>query len=239
MSPKTKASPFAEVPKRVLVVVAHPDDAEFGCAGTVAKWAQEGSSVFYLICTNGNKGSSDRGMTNDKLASLRETEQKDAASVLGVKNVTFLEHPDGELEDNKVTRGQVVREIRKIKPNVIITSDIYGTTFYQHRDHRKAGRLALDSCYPYARDHLHYPEHIEEGLETHKVESAFLAGLDGADVFVSIEDTIELKIQALLKHATQVEEDRIKTMIKEWGQNVGEKAGLKYAESFRRIDFRP
>lgn len=239
MPPRSKASPFEEVPERVLVVVAHPDDAEFGCAGTVAKWAKEGSNVFYLLCTNGNKGSSNRSMTSDKLAPLREAEQRDAASILGVKNVTFLEHPDGELEDDKITRGQVVREIRRVKPNVVITSDIYRTTFYQHRDHRMAGTLALDSCYPYARDHLHYPEHIEEGLETHKVESAFLAGSDTSDVFVSIEDTIELKIQALLKHATQVEGARIKTMIKEWGQNVGKKAGLKYAEAFRRIDFRP
>ena len=147
----------------LLVISPHPDDCEFGVAGTVARLTQEGKKVVYVICTNGNKGTSDRKMKPEKLAKIREEEQLAAAKVLGVSDVVFLRYPDQGLEDNHELRRDLVRVIRRYKPFAVATADPY-RKYMWHRDHRIAGIVALDAVYPYSRDHLSYPELLDEGL---------------------------------------------------------------------------
>ena len=150
----------------------HPDDAEFGCAGTVARWTQEGKSVVYILLTNGDKGTSDRSLTPDKLAAIRQVEQREAAKVLGVKEVVYLRYPDQGLEDSPELRKDIVRQIRLYLPDVVVTLDPY-RRYIWHRDHRIAGQVVLDAVYPYARDHLSYPDMLAEGLEPHKVKEMY------------------------------------------------------------------
>ncbi|MBI3742831.1 MAG: PIG-L family deacetylase [Chloroflexi bacterium] len=147
------------VPQRVLICTPHPDDAEIGAGGTLAKWIGKGAQATLVVCTNGDKGSDDPAMTSERLAALRENEQLEAAKVLGIKEVVFLRHPDGEIEDTKQFRGDVVREIRRAKPDVVLTTDPLRRTFYQHRDHRVTGQVVLDAVFPLARDHLNFQEH--------------------------------------------------------------------------------
>ena len=228
-----------EIPKRVMVSVAHPDDAEFGAAGTVAKWTRAGSEVLYLICTSGNKGTSDRTLSPEKLARTREEEQRGAAKVLGVNEVVFLGYPDGGLEDTPELRGKIVWHIRRFKPDAVITFDFYRKS-HNHRDHRMAGQVTMDAVYPYARDHLHYPEQLIEGVEPFKVGEVYLTGSDEPDVFVDISETLEAKVAALRCHASQLGERSrdIMEFVKENAKRAGEKGGVPYAEAFRRIQMR-
>ncbi len=230
---------MVETPKRIMVSVAHPDDAEFGAAGSIAKWAKEGAEILYVICTNGNKGSGDRTMTSPKLAKIREKEQRAAAKVLGVKEVVFLGYPDGGLEDTPELRGRIVWHIRKFQPDLVITIDPYRKS-HNHRDHRMAAQVTMDAIFPYARDHLHYPEQISQGLEPFKVGEVYLTGSDDPDVFVDISDTLETKVAALKCHASQfLDRSRdIMQFVRENAKRIGEKGGVPYAEAFRRIQMR-
>ncbi|MBI4338166.1 MAG: PIG-L family deacetylase [Chloroflexi bacterium] len=227
------------VPERVLVVVAHPDDLDFGSAGTIAKWTRSGCQIAYVICTNGDKGTSDPEMTSERLAAIREVEQTAAAHVLGVEELVFLRYPDGGLEDTPEFRGKVVREIRRWRPEVVITTEPYPRRF-SHRDHRIAGLVATDACFPYCRDRLHYPEHLAEGLMPHKVRSVLYTGADqDAEVVVDVTDTIDLKLQALLCHKSQIKDPQdLEKRIKEWAGRFQEPLGIKYGEGFRKVEFR-
>lgn len=226
--------------QRILVITAHPDDAEFMCGGSVAKWAAEGREVSYVISTNGNKGSSDPEMTSERLARIREQEQRDAAQVLGVREVVFLGYGDGELEDTKEYRGQLVKMIRTYRPDLVVTMDPY-RRYFQHRDHRTTGVVTLDACYPYARDYLHYPEHTKEGLEPHKVGEVYIGGAEDADVFVDISETFERKIDALRCHVSQMGQnsreeftERMKNVFSRF--SAGQTSHT--VEAFKRIEFR-
>ena len=229
-------------PDRAMVVIPHPDDAEIGCGGTIAQWIKEGTEVVYVMCTNGDKGTSDPDMTPEKLVPIREKEQEEAANVLGVKEVIFLGYPDGGLEDTSEFRGKVVRAIRKHQPDVVFCTDPFRRTFYLHRDHRLSGQVTLDAVFPYARDHLHYPEHIrEDGLQTHKVGDVLMWGTEDPDEFVDISDTIDLKIESLKKHVSQISGDSsrdVDEFVRANAQRVGQRAEMPYAEAFRRIQFR-
>ena len=228
-------------PDKAMVVTPHPDDAEIGCGGTIAGWIAQGTEVVYVLCTNGDKGTGDPHMTSERLAEIREVEQADAATELGVKEVIYLRHPDGELEDTKEYRGEVVRAIRQHKPDVVLCPDPFRRGFYLHRDHRICGQVTIDATYPYARDHLHYPEHAQEGLETHKVGDILMWGTEEPDTFLDITDTIEQKISSLKKHASQVSSDDgqdVGDFVKANGQRVGQRADMPYAEAFRRIQIR-
>ncbi|MDP6798539.1 MAG: PIG-L deacetylase family protein [SAR202 cluster bacterium] len=230
-------------PERAMVVTPHPDDAEIGCGGTIGAWIKAGTEVVYVLCTNGDKGSGDLGMTSDRLAEIREREQAEAADILGVKEVIYLRYPDGMLEDTSEFRGQLVHAIRKHQPEVVMTPDPFRRGFYLHRDHRVCGQVTIDAVFPFARDHLHYPEHIEEeGLETYKVADILLWGTEEADTYLDITDTIEAKIESLRKHASQVSSDGssgdVGDFIKANAKRMGEKADLIYAEAFRRINIR-
>ncbi len=222
-----------------MVVIPHPDDGEFGCAGTIAKWIRQGTEVVYVLCTNGDKGTSDPDMTSERLASIREEEQANAANALGVKQVVFLRHPDGELEDTREFREQLVRGLRRHRPEVVLCPDPFRRTFYLHRDHRICGQVTLDACFPYARDRLSYPEHEQEGLQPHKVATILLWGTDEPNTFLDITETIDLKVKAALCHIGQLgPSHQDGKFVWDWAKRTGEQAGLDYAEAFRRIDFR-
>ena len=231
-----------ETPQRVLVVIPHPDDAEFWCAGTISKWTTEGASVHYVLCTDGGKGSSDREMTSEELSVIREREQKDAADALGVQDVVLLRHPDGELEDNQDFRKQLVREIRRVQPEVVLCPEPYRKNLAWHRDNRIAGQVALDAVFPCARDHLHFKELWEdEGLEPHKTATVLFWGAEQPDTHIDISGSIDAKVKAVLAHQSQMRtqtRDEIDQFVKEWATNAGAEQDYTYAEAFRKVTFR-
>ena len=233
---------ISEPPRSAMVVTPHPDDAEGGCGATMAKWiAEAGTEVVVLLCTNGDKGTGDREMEPARLAKIREQEQLDASGYLGVKEVVFLRHPDGTLNDDLQFRGEVVREIRRHKPEIVFAIDPYRVASHTHRDHRMSGQVALDAAYTYAWSYLYFPKQItEEGLEPHKVKEAFLWGTEAADVYIDVEGYLEAKAVALSLHASQMRQrtpaDRMER-IERGSARQGEAAGLDYAEGFRRVKF--
>src|SRR6266850_4718256 len=195
---------MAEKPERALVVTAHPDDAEFGAAGTIATLVRDGCEVTYVIVTNGNKGSGDRTMTPERLARIREDEQRNAARTLGVERVEFLGYEDGEVEDTRDLRRDVSREIRRWRPDLVIgqsPSRSYNLGA-SHRDHRTVGGVVLDSVYPLARDHLAFPELLPD-YEPHKVREIYVMQWENPQLVVDISDVMDIKIKALACHASQ------------------------------------
>ncbi len=228
--------------KLALVIGAHPDDPDFGAAGTTAKWIKDGWKVVYVLCTNGDKGTSDPEMTSERLARIRAQEQLAAARVLGVSDCIFLGYGDGELEDNSVFRGQIVRLIRKYRPDVVITHDPY-RRYLAHHDHRITGQVVLDAIFPYARDYLFYPEHRKEGLTPFKVREVLLTGSEEPNFFSDIAETFDIKTKAISCHVSQigdhsadwdkwVEEHRQRTIAMQG------RPDMPYCESFRRIEIR-
>lgn len=187
----------------VLVVTPHPDDAEYGVAGTVARWTNEGRTVVYVVCTNGDKGTSDREVKSESLIKIREKEQIAAANLLGVKEVIFLGYPDQGLEETPQFRKDIVKQIRRFRPETVVTADPY-RRYIWHRDHRITGRVTLDAVFPYARDHLSYPDLLEEGLEPHKVKEILLWASENINHRLDITDTFPLKLNALREHKSQV-----------------------------------
>ena len=225
-------------PKKVMAIMAHPDDAEFGISGTVAKWVRMGSEVTYVLCTSGDKGSDDPRMTSAKLVKTREAEQQAAAKILGVKRVVFLRFKDAELLpfDLKL-RHDIVAEMRRYKPNAVICQDPttrygFGGRYIQHPDHIAAGEATLAAVYPSVRDRLTFPDLLVQGLKPHKVTDIFLMGARDPDHFEDISDTIDIKVKALMAHRSQVGEGVAK-FVKQNGENTGKEHKMKYAESFR------
>lgn len=225
--------------KIILAIGAHPDDIDFSASGAIAKWIKERATAYYLICTNGDKGSNDPKMTHRKLARIRRAEQLKAAKILGVKKVFFLNYKDGELENSIHLKEKIARIIREVKPKIVITTDpamIYSQKrgYINHPDHRVCGQATLDAIFPLARDRLSFPHHEKKGLKPHKVEQVYLTNFDERDTFVDITKTIDLKIKALKAHASQVSEKTLKR-VKEWAAQSGRKKGYKFAEGFKRI----
>ncbi|MSQ32854.1 MAG: PIG-L family deacetylase [Dehalococcoidia bacterium] len=229
-----------KVPARVLVVFAHPDDAEFGCSGTVARWAAQGAEVVYVMCTNGDKGSEDPTLTSPELARIREAEEREACRILGVKELVCLGFPDGGLEDTHEFRREVVRCVRQFQPETVITSSPYRNGIW-HRDHRMAGRVTLDAVYPYARDRLIYPEHERQGLKPWKVGEVLLFASDEPDHFVDVTESYSTKVQSLLAHKSQMgerPEETIAKWVRERCEENGKKLRVPLAESFKRLEIR-
>jgi LmbE family N-acetylglucosaminyl deacetylase len=227
---------MSEQLSRVMAIMPHPDDAEFGAAGTIARWIREGKESTYVVCTNGDKGSSDPDMTSERLAEIRRQEQTEAARILGVKDIVFLDYPDGWLEDTPAFRGQLVRLIRKYRPDVVMTTDPH-RKYMWHRDHRITGVVALDAIFPYARDRLSYPEHIAEGLKTHHVREIYLWGAEEPDTFMDITETFDLKLAALACHTSQIGQriEVLRERIRERSEKMGQSHGMAMAEAFRKI----
>lgn len=228
-------------PERVLVIVAHPDDPEFGAAGTIALWASQGAKVTYVIVTDGSKGSADRQMTRERLIELREKEQTAAAEALGVSEIIFLRQRDGETENNDALRELLVRQIRIHKPDVLVTHDptarIIGNRYPNHRDHRNVGDAALDAVFPLARDRLNYSEHEAEGLEPHKTMDVFLIFTEQPNYYVDITSTMDKKIKALQAHASQVAHmgDELPERMMERAREVAKQISFEFGEAFRRV----
>ena len=231
-----------EIPEHVLVVTPHPDDAEIWCGGTISKWVTSGANVHYLLCTNGNKGTDQLDMSPELLGQTREQEQILACSLLGVDDVIMLHHSDGELEDTREFRKQIVRQIRKIQPQIVLCAEPYRRNLAWHRDHRIAGQVTLDAVFPYARDHLHFEElWKEEGLEPHKTATILFWGTERPDTYIDIENYLENKIRAVQAHSSQLAqltEGEVEQFVKEEARKAGKENGLNYAESFRRVNFR-
>ncbi len=195
---------------KVMVILAHPDDPEFFCGATVAKWAREGKHIRYCMLTCGDKGSDDLNMTHAQLCAIRHEEQANAARVLGVTDLVWLDFPDGELAPTLEARRRVAREIRQFKPDIVITCDPrllitpFGTI--NHPDHRAAGQIALDAIMPGAGNRMYFPELLAEGLEPHKVKEVYIAGAVESDTAIDVSDTFELKLKALREHKSQIKD---------------------------------
>jgi LmbE family N-acetylglucosaminyl deacetylase len=225
--------------QRALVIVAHPDDAEFGAAGTVALWVDRGVEVNYVICTDGAAGAPDPDIDLSRLASIRQDEQRQAADVLGVKDVVFLGHPDGELQVTTELRRELVRLIRRYRPDWVVCQNAvrnYASLYGNHPDHLAAGRAAIEAIYPYARNPHAFRELLAEGLEPHSVREVLVSGTDSPDFFVDVSTTLDRKFAALDCHRSQLPagQDRRPRVLKRLAQ-AGEPHGLAYAESFRRL----
>lgn len=227
------------VPSRAMVIVAHPDDIEFGCAGTAARWVQAGAEVAYVLCTSGDVGIAEPDMTRAKATEIREAEQLAAAEVVGVQQVIFLREPDGMLQNTLELRRKLVREIRRFKPEAVVTMEpaVYfmGDTYINHPDHRAAGAAALEAVFPAAGQPNLFEELAEEGLSAHKVRKVYVDGFGSGDLYVNIADTIDLKIQALRKHVSQMRDWDPEPMVREWASGAGKGKEMAYAESFRVI----
>jgi LmbE family N-acetylglucosaminyl deacetylase len=228
---------MADKIERALVVTAHPDDSEFGAGGTVAKLAKDGCEVTYVVVTNGNKGSSDRSMTPERLAVIRADEQRNAARTLGVARVEFLGYPDGEVEDTRDVRRDVAREIRKWRPDLLICQNPNRTYNLgaSHRDHRTVGGVALDCVYPLARDHMAFPELMPE-FEPHKVKQVYVMQWQNPHLVVDISDVMDLKLRALACHASQfVDVAALERRVRERAAELGKPKGYAYAECFDHL----
>jgi len=227
------------IPESALVIVAHPDDIEFSSAGTVARWVKAGTRVAYVLCTSGEVGIAEPGMTKDKAAKTRESEQLAAAETVGVKEVVFLREPDGMLQPTMELRRKLVREIRRFKPEIVICGDPTivwaGDTYINHPDHRAAATAALDATFPAAGQPNLFEELDEEGITAHKPRKVYVTGWSGTDLFINIEDTIELKIAALKAHKSQMKDWDPEPRIKEWAAERGQGKEMAYAEGFRVV----
>jgi LmbE family N-acetylglucosaminyl deacetylase len=228
-------------PRSAMVVVAHPDDAEFLSAGTVAKWARSGSRIIYVVVTKGDKGSDDPAMTPEQLADIREQEQRDAGKILCVSDFVFMGYADGYLEPTLDLRRDLTRVIRTHRPEVLICYDparrFLTETYPNHPDHRASAEAAIDAVFPSAANRFIFPELLGEGLEPHKVSQLWLAVSDEPNVCVDIRETFDLKCKALLAHPSQMGEEVIEfaTWLGHW---MAEGQDFDYGEAFRRIVFR-
>jgi LmbE family N-acetylglucosaminyl deacetylase len=230
---------------RGMVVVAHADDAEFGCSGTVAKLTAEGWEMVYVLCTDGSKGSSDREITGEELAQTRRQEQIEAGKVLGLKDVAFLDYPDSMLEPTLDVRRDIAREIRRHRPDIVLCQyplrTLDGAWGVGHPDHLAAGEATLSAIFPTARDHMTFPELLEEGFEPHIVSEAWIMGHPEPDHYVDVTGHLETAAKALAAHSSQTNgtpADELLERMGEWRRRTGEGRGMQHAEAYKRITFR-
>ncbi|HEY8445987.1 MAG TPA: PIG-L deacetylase family protein [Thermomicrobiales bacterium] len=243
MTDREQATQAPEEPKqkRIAVIMAHPDDAEFVCGASVAKWADEGHEVYYVIVTNGDKGSHDKTIPAERLAAIRKEEQRAAAAILGVKDILFLDWPDGMVVPDLNLRRELVRAIRRLKPTVVVTGDptVYwvGSEYINHPDHRAVAEATLAALYPAAGNHRYFPELLEEGFEPHMVDELYMHGSREPNLFIDITRYLDKKIAALRAHASQLGEWDPEEMVRQWASEEGKRANppVEYAESFKRF----
>lgn len=229
-------------PRRVLVVVAHPDDIDFGMAGTVATLTAAGAEVTYCLATSGEAGPPEDA-DRDELKRLREREQRLAAEAVGVHDVRFLGHPDGRVEMTLALRRDISRVIRDVRPDLVISQSgerIWDRVYYSHPDHLAVGEATACAVYPDARNPWAHRELVEEGYEPHAVPRMWVAGLE-PNRYVDITDVFDRKVAALRSHASQVAELDCERLLREWGEATAAAAGWapgRLAEAFREIDCR-
>jgi len=225
--------------ERVMVISPHPDDVDFGCSGTIARWSREGMDITYVICTSGDKGA-DLPMAPESIAAIREKEQVAAAEIVGVRKVVFLRLKDGELENNREFRKTLVRVLRQYRPDVVLSMDPANVSFenvyVSHADHRATALAAFDAIYPAARNRNFFPELLEEGLMPHAVNKIYFFGTADPNTWIDISETIETKIEALRAHKSQMEGfDDLGAWVKERFGHFGKQKGFAYAETFRHL----
>jgi LmbE family N-acetylglucosaminyl deacetylase len=224
-----------------MVIVAHPDDADFGIAGTIARWVQEGTIARLVCCTSGDAGADDPAIDPLELGRLREREQRAAAQVLGYDEVVFLHRPDGALANDLALREQLVREIRRFQPDAVLTMDpevvILANSFVQHVDHRQAAQAAVDAVYPAARNAMAFPHlALAEGLGPHSVGRLLLFFTQQPTAWVDTTDTLETKLAALRCHASQLRRPaELEERIRAWAAEEGAPIGAAAGEAFRLV----
>ncbi len=224
---------------KILVIVAHPDDAEFFCGGSVAKWVREGKEVVYCVVTDGDKGTDDRNLAGRELAQIRREEQKRAAEILGVKEVVFFGYEDGEVEVSEGLKRDIVRAIRRYKPDMIVCQDPqsrYSAWGYlNHPDHLAVGEAVLSVVYPGAGNINYFPELLDEGLGPWQTKEIYLIGTEDPNFEIEISEAIETKIRAILEHKSQIKDEKaMVTRVKEKARKTRENKEGFY-ENFRRI----
>jgi LmbE family N-acetylglucosaminyl deacetylase len=233
--------------KVILAVGAHPDDMDFGASGTIAQLTKEGNEVYLIICTDGSRGSDNPEMTHKHLADIRKKEQEEAAKVLGINKIFFLNHTDTQLVADLQLKKEIVRIIRTIRPVIVISMDptfyysssfasSIGFSFINHTDHRAAALATMDAVFPLSRDRLTFLEHEKEGLAPHKTQELWLTSLDKTDYIFDISATIEKKIKALSMHKSQFKDfSKTEKMIRDRAEYYGKLKGCKFAENFVRL----
>jgi LmbE family N-acetylglucosaminyl deacetylase len=237
----TAATLHEERPERLLVIVAHPDDADFGPAATVARWVGAGCVAHLVCCTSGDAGADDPRTDPLELARRREAEQRAAARQVGYEGVTFLHRPDGALENDLALREQLVRIIRTFRPDAVATVDptvvILEEGYIQHTDHRAAGMAAVDAVYPAARNAMAFPHlAIDEGLGPHSVSRLYLFWSDRPNAWVDVSETLDRKLAALREHVSQLREpEALESLVRGWAAEEGQRLGVAAAESFRVV----
>lgn len=228
-------------PWRALVISAHPDDIEFSCAGTVAKWTDEGAEVTYCIATDGTAGTQDRDLMGKKLHDIRVAESEAAASAVGVNEIVWLNHRDGYVEYNLDLRRDIARVFRRYKPHRFVVLDptpVIDDHFINHPDHRAVGQASLDVSMTAGTTPGIFPELLSEGLEPWRgLRELWITGPAGGPVVVDISSTIDRKIESLVCHRSQIGEDTaaVGEWVRGWCAELGESHGYDYAESFRVI----
>lgn len=227
------------VPQRALVIVAHADDIEFGPVATIARWIQGGAHVTYCIVTDSSAGSDDPAITREMLAAIREREQRAAAAAIGVQEVLFLGYPDGMVENTMALRKHLVKVMRQVKPDLLLTTDptmmfADGMDYINHPDHRAVAQAAIDAVFPGVGNRNYFPELMAEGFAPHKIQWIYLSFGAKPNYWVDISSTFDLKLEALRQHASQFKDfDEMAGWIRGWAEMGGQMAGLPMAESFR------
>ncbi len=227
-----------DIPKKAIVVGAHPDDAEFGCAGTVAKWTKAGCEIHYIMLTSGDKGTEDPAADLEELRRTREAEQLAAAEKLGVAGCVFSHLVDGELVNSLELRGIIVREIRKFQPEVIFTWDPLTRLYRMHPDHRACGQATLDAAFPAAMMPHSYPEHLtREGLKVHRTRMLLLFGTDDPDTVIDITDDLETKFEAMRQHPSQfnMADPKFEERMRQRAREAAKNQPFEYGEAFKLV----
>jgi LmbE family N-acetylglucosaminyl deacetylase len=224
------------IPHSTMTIFAHPDDMEFSCGATLAKWARAGRDITVVLCTSGNVGTHDATFTPYTLAALREEEQKNACAVLGIHRIEFLRHDDSRLVADLTLRRELVHLIRKYKPEVVFCGDpnlvFWGSNRINHPDHRAAALAALEAIFPCASMELLWPE---EG-PVHEVHGVYVRAFEHLDTWIDVTDTIELKIKALRAHHCQLDDYKeLEETIRQRAADAGKEKGMAFAESFRVV----
>lgn len=232
--------------KVVLAIGAHPDDVEFGCGATMAKLASEGHILYFVIATQGNRGSRARTFAPQELIDSRKKEQLQAAKILGAKEVLFLDHEDGNLSADIDLKEEIVRLIRKLRPEIVFTHDpawFYrfdeGFSSVNHNDHRETGKAVSDAVYPLSRDLLSFPHHVDEGLTPHTVREVYLYGPDKPNHFEDVTEFVDLKLQSIFAHKSQIDKpDEVGKRVQDRLEKFGRQSKTKYAEAFVKLTLR-
>jgi LmbE family N-acetylglucosaminyl deacetylase len=225
---------------RALVIFSHPDDAEFGAAATIAHLTAAGARVDYVVTTDGGKGTDDPAVTSAQLTATREAEQRAAADLLGVSEIVHLGYPDGYLTPTLDLRRDIVRQIRRFRPDLVITQNPIhrqdGNPFVGHPDHLATGEATLAAVYPAARDRLNFPELLDEGLEPWKVRQVLITGVEHPNLFLDVSATFELGLQAIFAHVSQISDRAaVEERMRERTAEIGEPVGLPLANAFLSI----